>query len=81
MQEVLNDNMYKVWSKFVISSVVGQGGEADLASINIVWSSITIIIGIGLMIGMGAINLMAVYIGKEEKENAQKILGTSIKYF
>ncbi|WP_373600984.1 MATE family efflux transporter [Paraclostridium bifermentans] len=72
--------MYKVWSKFVISSVVGQGGEAGLASIN-VWSSITIIIGIGLMIGMGASNLMAVYIGKGEKENAQKILGTFIKYF
>ncbi len=55
MQEVLNDNMYKVWSKFVISSVVGQGGEADLASINIVWTAITIIIGIGLMIGMGLV--------------------------
>lgn len=96
MQDVLNDNMYRVWSKFVIASVVGvvlntiysmidgifvgQGvGEAGLASINIVWPAITIIIGIGLMIGLGASNLIAIHIGKGEKEKAEKVLATAIK--
>ncbi|MGL5507112.1 MAG: MATE family efflux transporter, partial [Paraclostridium sp.] len=96
MESVLNDNIMKVWAKFVVSSVigvvlntiysvidgmfVGQGvGEIGLASINIVWPAITVIIGIGLMIGIGSSSIIAIHIGKNDKENAEKTLATSIK--
>lgn len=96
MQDVLNDNIMKVWSKFVISSVigvvlntiysvidgmfVGQGvGEVGLASINIVWPAITVIIGIGLMIGIGSSSIIAIHIGKNDTESAEKTLATSVK--
>lgn len=96
MESVLNDNIMKIWAKFVVSSVigvvlntiysvidgmfVGQGvGEIGLASINIVWPAITVIIGIGLMIGIGSSSIIAIHIGKNDKENAEKTLATSIK--
>lgn len=71
MDHILNANLFKVWSKFVMASVigvvlntiytiidgmfVGQGvGEIGLAAVNIVWPAITLIIGTGLMLGIGA---------------------------
>ncbi|MGL5328723.1 MAG: MATE family efflux transporter [Peptostreptococcaceae bacterium] len=96
MNEVLNGNILKVWSKFVIASVigvvlntiytvvdgmfVGQGvGEAGLASVNIAWPALTIIIGTGLMIGIGTSSIIAIHMGKGEYEKAQKTLGTAVK--
>ncbi len=96
MQDILNHNIMKVWSKFVVSSVVGvvlntiysvidgmfvgQGvGEVGLASINIVWPAITVIIGIGLLIGVGSSSIMAIQLGKGDKESAERILATSVK--
>ena len=72
MDHILNANLFKVWSKFVMASVigvvlntiytiidgmfVGQGvGEIGLAAVNIVWPAITLIIGTGLMLGIGAL--------------------------
>lgn len=59
---------------------VGQGvGEAGLASINIVWPAITVIIGIGLMIGIGTSSIIAIHMGKEEQEKSEKTLAVAIK--
>lgn len=58
---------------------VGQGvGEVGLASVNIVWPAVTVIVGTGLMIGIGSSSIIAIYIGKQDKESAQKCLGTSV---
>lgn len=96
INEVLNDNILKIWVKFVVPSVigvvlntiytlidgifVGQGvGEAGLASINIVWPAITVIIGIGLMVGIGTSSIIAIHMGKEEQEKSEKTLAVAIK--
>lgn len=58
---------------------VGQGvGEVGLASVNIVWPAVTVIVGTGLMIGIGSSSIIAIHIGKQDKESAQKCLGTSV---
>lgn len=58
---------------------VGQGvGEVGLASVNIVWPAVTVIVGAGLMIGIGSSSIIAIHIGKQDKESAQKCLGTSV---
>ncbi|CEI74141.1 MULTISPECIES: MATE family efflux transporter [Romboutsia] len=58
---------------------VGQGvGEVGLASVNIVWPAVTVIVGTGLMIGIGSSSIIAIYIGKQDKESAQKCLGISV---
>ena len=97
INEILEMNVLKVWSKFVLASVigvvlntiyslvdgifVGQGvGEAGLASVNIVWPAITVIVGTGLMIGMGASNKISIYLGKGDQESAERYLATSIKF-
>ena len=93
MDHILNANLFKVWSKFVMASVigvvlntiytiidgmfVGQGvGEIGLAAVNIVWPAITLIIGTGLMLGIGASSLIAISLGKIEE--AEKYLGTTM---
>lgn len=96
MNEILNGNILKVWSKFVVASVVGvvlntiytivdgmfvgQGvGEVGLASVNIAWPALTVIIGTGLMIGIGTSSIIAIHMGKGEQEKAEKTLGTAVK--
>ncbi len=96
IDQVLNANLFKVWSKFVIASVigvvlntiytivdgifVGQGvGEIGLAAVNIVWPAITIIIGVGLMLGIGASSLIAIALGKKDYHQAQRYFGTTLK--
>lgn len=96
INEVLNMNVFKVWSKFVVASVigivlntvytvidgifVGQGvGEAGLAGVNIAWPAITVIIGVGLMIGIGTSSIMAIHMGRGHQEKAEKALGTCVK--
>ena len=95
IKEVLNGNIFKVWVKLIIASVVGvvlntiytmvdgifigQGvGEAGLAGVNIAWPAVTLVVGIGLMIGIGTSSIMAIYMGKEENKEAEKVLGTSV---
>ncbi|MTN44487.1 MATE family efflux transporter [Turicibacter sanguinis] len=95
MDHILNANLFKVWSKFVMASVigvvlntiytiidgmfVGQGvGEIGLAAVNIVWPAITLIIGTGLMLGIGASSLIAISLGKKDIEEAEKYLGTTM---
>lgn len=97
IEEILEMNIFKVWSKFVIASIVGvvlnivysavdaifvgQGvGEAGLASVNIAWPSVTVVIGIGLMIGIGASNKISIYLGQGDTEQAEKYLATSVKF-
>lgn len=96
INSILNDNLYKVWSKFVFASVVGvvlnavyvmvdgifvgQGaGEAGLAGVNLSWPAITVILGIGLMFGTGASSLISIALGTGDKEQAQRIIGTTFK--
>lgn len=96
INEVLNMNIFKVWGKFVIASIVGivlntiytmvdgifvgQGvGEAGLAGVNIAWPAITLVVGIGLMIGIGTSSIIAIQIGRGHKEKAEKCLGTAVK--
>ena len=96
MNEVLNGNIFKVWTKFVVASIVGivlntiytvvdgifvgQGvGEAGLAGVNIAWPALTLVVGIGLMIGIGTSSIMAIQMGKGNKEKAEQCLGTAIK--
>ena len=95
IKEVLNANIFKVWARFIIASVVGvvlntiytvvdgifigQGvGEVGLAGVNIAWPAVTLIVGIGLMIGIGTSSIMAIYMGKGKNEKAEKALGTCI---
>ena len=95
IKEVLNGNIFKVWAKFIIASVVGvvlntiytmvdgifigQGvGEVGLAGINIAWPAVTLVVGIGLMIGIGTSSIIAIYMGKGENKKAEKVLGTGV---
>lgn len=95
IDHVLNANIFKVWSKFVMASVVGvvlntiyaiidgmfvgQGvGEIGLAAVNIVWPAITLIIGTGLMLGIGASSLIAISLGQKDTEQSERYLGTTI---
>lgn len=95
IKEVLNSNIFKVWTKFILASVVGvvlntiytvvdgifigQGvGEIGLAGVNIAWPAVTLIVGIGLMIGIGTSSIMAIYMGKGKNEKAERVLGTCI---
>lgn len=97
VDNILSENIFKVWSKFVVASVigvvlntlyslidgifVGQGvGEEALASINIVWPAITVIIGIGLLIGIGSSSIIAIYIGQNEIEKSEKVLSVAVKF-
>lgn len=90
MDHILNANLFKVWSKFVMASVigvvlntiytiidgmfVGQGvGEIGLAAVNIVWPAITLIIGTGLMLGIGASSLIAISLGKKISKKLKSI--------
>ncbi|MGL4372962.1 MAG: MATE family efflux transporter, partial [Turicibacter sp.] len=96
IEKVLNDNIVKIWIKFVMASVVGvvlntiysivdgifvgQGvGELGLAAVNIVWPAVTVIIGIGLMLGIGSSSLIAIALGKKDTERAEQYLGTTVK--
>lgn len=59
---------------------VGQGvGEVGLAAVNIVWPAVTVIIGTGLMIGIGASSLIAIALGKKDTDRAEQYLGTTVK--
>ncbi|WP_196000680.1 MATE family efflux transporter [Clostridium sp. 1001271B_151109_B4] len=95
IKEVLNSNIFKVWARFILASVVGvvlntiytvvdgifigQGvGEVGLAGVNIAWPAVTLIVGIGLMIGIGTSSIMAIYMGKGKNKKAEKALGTCI---
>lgn len=95
IKEVLNANIFKVWAKFVIASIVGvvlntiytvvdgifigQGvGEVGLAGVNVAWPAVTLVVGIGLMIGIGSSSIMAIYMGKGKNEKAEKVLGTCV---
>lgn len=95
IKEVLNSNIFKVWAKFVIASIVGvvlntiytvvdgifigQGvGEVGLAGVNVAWPAVTLVVGIGLMIGIGSSSIMAIYMGKGKNEKAEKVLGTCV---
>lgn len=95
IERILNDNILKVWAKFVIAALtgvvlntiytivdgifIGQGvGEVGLAGVNIAWPAVTVIIGIGLMIGMGSSSIIAIYMGKGKSKRAEKCLGNSI---
>ncbi|MGL5675243.1 MAG: MATE family efflux transporter [Cellulosilyticaceae bacterium] len=94
---ILNEKLMKVWSKFVLASVVGvvlnalytmidgifvgQGtGEAGLAGVNLAWPAVTIILGVGLMLGTGASSLISIALGQKDMDYAEKILGTVLKF-
>ena len=94
---ILNGNLFKVWNKFVLASVVGvvlnavytivdgifvgQGvGETGLAGVNLAWPAVTIILGLGLMLGIGASSLISIALGQNNLEQAEKILGTVLKF-
>ena len=60
---------------------VGQGtGEVGLAGVNIAWPAVTIILGIGLMLGTGASSLISIALGQQDIERAERILGTVLKF-
>lgn len=60
---------------------VGQGtGEAGLAGVNLAWPAVTIILGIGLMLGTGASSLISIAQGQKDTERAERILGTVLKF-
>lgn len=96
VESILKENVFKVWSHFVIASVigvllnalytmvdgifVGQGvGEAGLASINLAWPAVTVILGIGSMLGIGASSIISIHLGQKQYEEAEKTIGTVFK--
>ncbi|MGL6174043.1 MAG: MATE family efflux transporter [Cellulosilyticaceae bacterium] len=96
INNILKDNVFKVWSNFIIASVigvlfnalytmvdgifVGQGvGEAGLASINLAWPAVTVILGVGSLLGVGASSVISIQLGQKEKDEAEKTLGTVLK--
>ncbi len=60
---------------------VGQGtGASGLAGVNLAWPAVTIILGLGLLFGTGASSLISIEVGKGDKEQAEKIIATTLKY-
>lgn len=59
---------------------VGQGtGEVGLASINLAWPAVTVILGVGAMLGLGASSIISIHLGQKQTEEAEKTLGTVLK--
>ncbi|MEG0325244.1 MAG: MATE family efflux transporter [Cellulosilyticaceae bacterium] len=96
VESILKENVFKVWSHFVVASVVGvlfnalytmvdgifvgqSVGEAGLASINLAWPAVTVILGIGSMLGIGASSMISIHLGQKQHAEAEKILGTVFK--
>ncbi|OON93746.1 MAG: MATE family efflux transporter [Candidatus Epulonipiscioides saccharophilum] len=94
---MVNENILKLWLRFVIPSIVGvllntiyvmvdgifvgQGaGEEALAAVNLAWPAVTIILGLGALLGTGATILVAKKLGENDKDSAEKIFATTIKY-
>lgn len=58
---------------------IGKGvGEVGLAGVNLAWPAVTLVVGIGLMIGIGTSSIMAIYMGRGKNEKAENVLGTCI---
>lgn len=96
IDKILNGNIWTIWCKFIVASVVGvvltalytmvdgifvgQGvGEAGLASINLAWPAVTILLGVGALLGIGAGSVISIHLGKKQKNEAEIALGTVIK--
>lgn len=96
IDNILKGNVFKVWSNFIVASVigvlfnalytmvdgifVGQGvGEAGLASINLAWPAVTVILGVGALLGVGASSVISIQLGQKQKNEAEKTLGTVLK--
>lgn len=96
LDNILKRNVFKVWSNFIIASVigvlfnalytmvdgifVGQGvGEAGLASINLAWPAVTVVLGVGSLLGVGASSIISIQLGQKQREEAEKTLGTVLK--
>ncbi|OON99817.1 MAG: MATE family efflux transporter [Epulopiscium sp. Nele67-Bin004] len=60
---------------------VGQGtGEAGLAGVNLAWPAVTIILGIGLMLGAGTTIVVSKSLGESDKDKAERTLATIVKF-
>lgn len=59
---------------------VGQGvGEAGLASINLAWPAVTVVLGVGSLLGVGASSIISIQLGQKQQQEAEKTLGTVLK--
>lgn len=58
---------------------IGNGvGEVGLASVNIDYPAICFNIAVGLLLGIGAATVISIKLGEDKKEDAKRLLGTSI---
>lgn len=72
---VLVNSLYVIVDGVFIGNGVGAVG---LASVNIDYPAICFNIGIGLLLGIGAATVISIKLGEDKKEEAKKVLGTSI---
>lgn len=72
---MLVSGLYQIIDGIFIGQFVGGNG---LAAVNIVWSIAGAIIGIGLLIGVGAGALTSIYRGERKFSEAKRVLATGI---
>lgn len=72
---MLISGAYQLIDGFFIGHFIGAEG---LASVNIGWSYITILLGFGLLVGVGTGSLYSIAKGAEDNEKARQIIGQTL---
>ncbi|MDO6582549.1 MATE family efflux transporter [Photobacterium sp. 2_MG-2023] len=72
---MLVNGLYQIVDGVFVGHFLGQDG---LSAINIAWPIISIFMGVGLMIGMGAGSLVSTFRGMRESAKARKALGNGL---
>ncbi|MFA5928984.1 MAG: MATE family efflux transporter [Candidatus Margulisiibacteriota bacterium] len=70
--------LYNIVSRVFISRVEG---DLALAGISLTFPIFTILIAVGMLIGVGSANLISIRLGEHKKDEAEKILGNAFSLF
>lgn len=72
---MLVNGLYQIVDGVFVGHYMGQEG---LAAINIAWPVISVLGGVGLMIGMGAGSLVSTFRGMRQSSKARQAMGTGL---